>query len=70
MKVSAADALGNSGKATYEVVAQPYLFITLIVAVVAVAFVVRWSVSRYGRKIYFRLWRILKRPRYRKFSQG
>ena len=70
LKVSAADALGNSGKATYEVVAEPYLFITLIVAVVAVAFVVRWSVSRYGRKIYFRLRRILKRPRYRKFSQG
>jgi hypothetical protein len=70
LRVSAGDALGNSGKATYEVVAQPYLFVTLIVGVVAVAFVVRWSVSRYGRKIYFRLRRILKRPRYRKFSQG
>jgi hypothetical protein len=70
LKVSAADSLGNSGKATYEVVAQPYLFISLIVGVVAVAFVVRWSVSRYGRKIYFRLRRILRRPRYRKFSQG
>jgi hypothetical protein len=70
LKVSAGDALGNSGKATYEVVAQPYLFVTLIVGVVAVAFVARWSVSRYGRKVYFRLRRILKRPRYRKFSQG
>jgi hypothetical protein len=69
LKVNARDTLGNSGKATYEVVAQPYLFITLIVGVVAVVFVVRWSVSRYGRKIYFRLRRILKRPRYRKFSQ-
>ena len=70
LKVSAEDTLGNSGKATYTVVAQPYLFITLIVVVVAVAFVVRWSVSRYGRKVYFRLRRILKRPRYRKFSHG
>ena len=70
LKVSAGDTSGNSGKATYEVVAQPYLFISLIVGVVAIAFVVRWSVSRYGRKVYFRLRRILKRPRYRKFSQG
>ncbi len=70
LKVSASDTLGNSGKATYEVVAQPYLFVTLIVGIVAVAFVVRWSVARYGRKVYFRLRRILKRPRYRKFSQG
>lgn len=70
LKVSAGDTLGNSGKATYDVVAQPYLFLTLIVGVVAVAFVVRWSVSRYGRKVYFRLRRILKRPSYRKFSQG
>ncbi len=70
LKVSAGDTLGNSGKATYEVVAQPYLFISVIVGVVAVAFVVRWSVSRYGRKVYFRLRRLLKRPRYRKFSQG
>ena len=70
LKVNAEDALGNSGKATYEVVAQPYLFISLIVGVVAVAFAVRWSVSRYGRKVYFRLRRILKRPRYRRFSQG
>ena len=70
LKVSAADSLGNSGKATYEVVAQPYLFISLIVGVVAVLFVVRWSVSRYGRKVYFRLRRILRRPRYRKFSQS
>jgi len=70
LKVSAADTLGNSGKATYEVVAQPYLFVSIIVGIVAVAFVVRWSVARYGRKTYFRLRRILKRPRYRKFSQG
>jgi len=70
LKVSAVDTLGNSGKATYEVVAQPYQFIALIVGVVAVVFVVRWSVLRYGRKLYFRLRRILKRPRYRKFSQG
>ena len=70
LKVSAEDTLGNSGKATYEVVAQPYLFISLIVGVVAVLFVARWSVSRYGRKVYFRLRRILRRPRYRRFSQS
>ena len=70
LKVSAGDTLGNSGKATYDVVAQPYMFITLIVGVVAVAFVVRYTVSRYGRKVYFRLRRILKRPRYSRLSQG
>jgi len=69
LKVGARDTLGNSGMATYEVVAQPYMFITLIVAVVAIAFVVRYMVMRYGRKVYFRLWRILKRPRYRRLSQ-
>ncbi len=35
LNVSAGDTLGNSGKATYEVVAQPYLFISVIVGVVA-----------------------------------
>jgi hypothetical protein len=65
LKVDAADTFGNSGKATYEVAAQPYLFIVLLVSLVTVVLVARWTVSRYGRRVYFRLRRILKRPRYR-----
>jgi len=68
LKVTASDALGNSGSATYEVTAQPYLFIVLVALVVSVLLVVRWSVSRYGRRIYFRVRKILRKPRYRPFA--
>ena len=68
LKVSAQDATGNSGRATYEVTAQPYLFIILIALVATVLLVTRWSISRYGRRVYFRLRKILKRPMRRGFS--
>jgi hypothetical protein len=70
LKVTAADALGNSGMATYEVTAQPYLFIALLALLVTVLLVARWSVSRYGRRVYFRVRKILRRPRYRPFVQA
>jgi len=61
LRVTATDSLGNSGKATYDVAAQPYLFIVLIVCVVAVVLVGRWTVSRFGRRVYFRVRRIVRR---------
>jgi hypothetical protein len=68
LNVSASDYFGNSGKATYDVTAQPYLFIVLLALIVSVLLVARWSVSRYGRRVYFRLRKILRRPRYRPFA--
>jgi hypothetical protein len=68
LRVTASDALGNSGMTTYEVTAQPYLFIAIVVALVTVFLATRWTVSRYGRRVYFRVRKILRRPRYRPFS--
>jgi hypothetical protein len=68
LKVSAADMLGNSGVATYHVTAQPYLFIALLALLVTVLLVARWSVSRYGRRVYFRVRKTLRRPRSRRFG--
>jgi hypothetical protein len=65
LKVSAKDTYGNSGKATYDVTAQPYLFIGLLASAITVLLVARWSISRYGRRIYFRIRKIVKSPRYR-----
>ncbi|HXZ90362.1 MAG TPA: hypothetical protein VEG61_04805 [Candidatus Dormibacteraeota bacterium] len=65
LKVTAHDSYGNSGKATYDVTAQPYLFIALLASVLAALLVVRWSVSRYGRRVYFRVRKFLRSPRYR-----
>jgi hypothetical protein len=68
LKVTAADSLGNSGMATYEVTAQPYYFIALLAFLIAVLLVARWSVSRYGRRAYLRVRKILRKPRYRPFA--
>jgi len=70
LRAKASDAFGNSGTATYDVTAQPYLFIAVLVAVVAALLSVRWSVSRYGRRIYFRVWKILRRPRFKRYAYG
>ncbi len=63
LKVEAADTLGNSGTATYEVVAQPYLFLVVLAVLIAIALFGRWTVSRYGRKVYFRVRKIVQRFR-------
>jgi hypothetical protein len=63
LKVNAADTLGNSGTATYHVAAQPYLFIVLLAVLVAVLAFGRWTVGRYGRKVYFRARKIIQRFR-------
>jgi hypothetical protein len=66
LRVNAADRSGNSGVATYEVVAQPYLFIVVVILVVSLILFGRWVISRFGRRVYFRLRRLARRagPRF------
>jgi hypothetical protein len=68
LKVTAQDTFGNVGTATYDLTAQPYLFMILLGTVIVVVLVARWSVSHYGRRVYFRVRKILRRPRYRPFA--
>jgi hypothetical protein len=63
LQVEAADVLGNSGTSTYGVTAQPYLFLILIGGIIAVVLFSRWTISRYGRKVYFRIRKMLQRLR-------
>jgi hypothetical protein len=63
LKVNATDTVGNSGRATYDIVAQPYLFIVVVIVLVSVILFVRWVVSRFGRRVYFRLRRIVQKAR-------
>jgi hypothetical protein len=65
LKVNATDTVGNSGRATYEVVAQPYLFIIVVILLVSIILLGRWIVSRFGRRVYFRLRRIIQMARRR-----
>jgi len=67
LRVTARDTYGNSGQATYDVTAQPYLFIVLLGASLAALLVARWSISRYGRRVYFRIRKLVRSPRYRRF---
>lgn len=68
LRVTAEDSFGNMGTATYDLTAQPYLFLVLLASVIVVVFVARWSISRYGRRLYFRVRKLLRRPRYRQFG--
>ena len=63
MKVDAVDTFGNSGTASYDVTAQLYLFLVLVAVIVAAALFARWTVSRYGRRVYFRARKIIQRFR-------
>ena len=64
LKVSAADTLGNSGTATYDVAAQPYLFIVMLALIITVVLFARWILTRYGRRVYFRARKIIQRFRH------
>lgn len=63
LKVDAVDTFGNSGTASYDVTAQLYLFLVLVAVIVAAALFARWTVSRYGRRVYFRARKIIQRFR-------
>ena len=63
LRVEVVDPYGNSGTAVYEVAAQPYLFLVTIAAIIAVALFGRWTISRYGRKVYFRIRKLIQKLR-------
>ena len=63
LQVEAYDEFGNSGSATYEVSAQPYLFISIVGSVAVVLVFGRWIMSRFGRRAYFRVRKIMRRIR-------
>jgi len=63
LEVKAADRYGNSGTTIFEISAQPYLFLTLIALFVAVVFLGRWVLAKYGRRTYLRLWKLSRRFR-------
>jgi hypothetical protein len=63
LRINATDSLGNSGTAATEVTAQPYLFVVLLAVVIALVLFVRWTYSRYGRRTYFRLRKLVQRFR-------
>ena len=63
LRVDVVDPYGNSGTAVYEVAAQPYLFLVIIAAIIAVALFGRWTISRYGRKVYFRIRKLIQKLR-------
>lgn len=55
LKVQASDPFGNYATKSYEVKAQPYLFLVSIGVLVAIILVGRWTVTRFGRRVYFRV---------------
>jgi hypothetical protein len=63
LNVRASDSFGNSGSATYEVSAQPYLFISIVSCIVVLLIFGKWIVSRFGRRVYFRLRKVVRRLR-------
>lgn len=63
LQVVANDTYGNSGTETYEVATQPYFFIVLIAAIIIIALFGRWMYARYGRKVYFKVRKIVMRFR-------
>jgi hypothetical protein len=63
LKVQAVDSYGNMGSASYEISAQPYLFLVIVAVVVLLAFAGRWVYARYGRKVYFRTRKLIQRFR-------
>jgi hypothetical protein len=63
LHVEAYDTYGNYGSATYEVSAQPYLFISLVGLALIVVVFGRWLMSRFGRRLYFRARKTLRRVR-------
>jgi len=65
LSLYASDAFGNSGTATYEVSAQPYLFAGLLALLTIAALLGRWTISRYGRRLYFRIRKLTQKFRRR-----
>jgi len=63
LKVQATDSYDNSGSISYEISAQPYLFLVIVAVIVSVALVGRWVYARYGRKVYFKTRKLVQKFR-------
>ena len=63
LKVQADDVYGNSGSASYQVSAQPYLVLAIAAIIAFLALVGRWIYIRYGRKAYFKIRKFMQRLR-------
>jgi hypothetical protein len=63
LRVQATDPFGNSASTTYKVAAQPYLFLVLVAVLIAVVLFGRWILTRYWRKLYFRVRKTMQRLR-------
>ncbi len=63
LNVTAFDTVGNSGSVEVKVQAQPYLFIVVLGVLVTLVLFGRWTVGRYGRKVYFRVRKVVQRFR-------
>jgi len=63
LKVKASDSYENTGSASYEISAQPYLIVAVIAVVASLVLVGRWVYARYGRKAYFRTRKFIQRFR-------
>ncbi len=50
--VEATDMYDNQGSASFEITAEPYMFIEIVVVIVVVLAVVRWILSKFWRRIY------------------
>ena len=63
LEVQAYDSYGNSGSVSYEITAQPYLFLVTVTVVVFLALAGRWIYLRYGRRVYFKTRKLIQRFR-------
>lgn len=52
LSVEARDIYGNSGSSSVEVIAEPYTFLEILLAVVIILLVARWLISRFWRRLY------------------
>jgi len=58
LSVEAADTYGNSGSASFEIVAEPYYFIAILLLAVLALLLVRWFLSEYWHRLYLRAKRV------------
>jgi hypothetical protein len=63
LKVDARDRFGNTGTTSYKVSAQPYLVLGIIGIITFIMLAGRWVYVHYGRKVYFRLRKEIRRFR-------
>ena len=72
LSVEAVDIYGNSGSASFEIIAEPYYFIAILLLAVFAILLVRWFLSKYWHRLYLRGKRVLSafRDRWKPPSLG